>query len=197
MVTKCKMPPELVLEELPYCQPVMQTVQGGVNRAADIAAFEDLVISVRQCTKAYGNESHSIVNFLVARFSEKMIKKHDKRNLEWVYDILHPDFGTVEVCKYAYCAMHGIKLRTLEYIQDLVREGHVAQMASGDVKKQLTLKDAFMAFKLDIDFYHAHIANFMDISKVKEKERYFVAVAFLSDFFDLASESMPSGKVCF
>ena len=168
-----------------YCAPV--------NR--DSNAFERLVMNAREATAKFREETpeadKALKNFLMVKLGDS--KRYNKSTTDWNYLVVNPErHEPVSVCRQAFAAIYGIKMSTINYVQRLLRGGEAVKFADTESTK-VTLKDMFAHWGMDIEFYHQNIANFCDFTAVPETEGGIAAAAYLSDFFDLASEHQPTG----
>ena len=174
---------------LTYCPSV------GSQQKGNSETFDRLVNNIREATRKFSGESaeakRAMQQFLMNKFSEG---KHSRsKTYEWRYDVISPDHRhPITVCKNAFVAIYGIKLSTLEYVQRLIRKEATYNNVNRTNEK-LTIQKAFETWGMDVNFYHQNIANFCDFNSIPETEGSLVAAAFLSDFFDLASEHQPTG----
>ena len=170
--------------------------QVGSTDTVDVGSFERLVAHAREATKKYradtSEANKALINFLMNKFSQG--RNLTNKKYEWHYDILSPDHrDPIKVCQNAFCAVYGIKMHTITYVQRRLRD-EVAIERTRPVNVNLTVDDAFGAWGMDPQYYHQQIANFCDFNAIAETEGSLVAAAYLSDYFDLSSEHQPTGK---
>jgi hypothetical protein len=149
-----------------------------------VEAFEGFITDVRKATQEFQRETpeakKALKAFLMCRFKDR------KR--------VHPAYKEpVQLCKNSFVAVFGIKMATLNYVQKLIREE--ADAFNYAVDEAMDIETIFKAWGMDITYYHQHIANFCDFTKVSEQEGTMTCAAFLSDYFDLSSEYQPTSQV--
>ena len=169
-----------------YCQPVKR----------DSSAFERLIFNAREATAKYREETpeaeKALKSFLMIKLADA--RRIANSNYDWKYVVVDPERREpVTVCKKAFAAIYGITMSQINYAQRLIRDGENVKFED-KVRQKTTLKDVFAFWGMDIEFYHQNIANFCIFTAVPETEGGIAAAAYLSDFFDLASEHQPTGK---
>ena len=191
-----KMPRDSTVK--PCCPTHMPKYCVGVGDSVnvkDVDAFERIITHARFSTEKYQQDTpeanKALRAFLVAKLKEG--RKITNSSFDWNYTVVVPEYrDPIPVCMKAFAAVYGIKMSTLKDVQRHIRDDEVpSHTAPGEQK--MTMEEAFGAWGMDIGFYHSNIANFCDFNAVPETEASMVAAAYLSDFFDLASESQPTG----
>jgi hypothetical protein len=167
-------------------------------QSRDSSAFERLVLNSRDATAKYRQDTPeadtALQNFLMLKLRDARIVGADGKNTDWNYSVVDPARGEcIPVCRYAFIAIYGFSMSKLKYVQRLINNDVAVKFTDADAKAA-TVKDVFSCFGMDVEFYHQNVANFCDFNAVPESEGAISAVAYLADFFELASEHQPTGK---
>ena len=115
-------------------------------------------------------------------------------NYDWKegYYVKDSAMESIYVCKEAWCAIMGVKVGGLEYIQDLVRAGEVPNADADGIHERIDVSKAFLHCGINVDTYHYYIGAFCVISAIPQTEASLVAAAWLSDYFELVGEAQPN-----
>ena len=179
-----------------FCGEIIPLQQKEMSDA--ICEFENFVITLRSATSKFRRgtkESDDMLSqYLRDRFAEKH-KKLDKGNYEWIYDLVHPIKGNIEVCRRAWIGCFGVSWQKVRFAQECVKGGNFLSSKVVPAADIITLNDAFERFGLELNDYLGSFDNFMDISKVSETQGSLIATAWLSREFDSTGEAQPDEKV--
>ena len=131
-------------------------------------------------------------------FNKYCDPRNDNRKWESAYRLRMPDLSEVQVCRTAWCAINGLSINGVEWIQRKLRQFKGANLTVGaldGVDDEVNMKTAFEHFGIDIEGCHSYISNFVELHEVPESEASLVLVCWLADYFDLIGEEQPGARV--
>jgi len=114
-----------------------------------------------------------------------------KYNWKECYYIFLPDGTKSNVCKSSWIGITGITRGKVEYAQGRVKRGQEPIKSYMDDNEVVDVAKAFDYWGMDYDKYRGHIQAYCNFDKVGENKGSIIAVAYLSDLFDLIGEAQP------
>ena len=106
-------------------------------------------------------------------FNKYCDSSNDNWKWESAYKLRMPDLSEVQVCRTAWCAINGLSINGVEWIQRKLRQSKGVNLTVGPldgVNDEVNMKSAFEYFGIDIEGGHSYMGNVIELQEVPESE---------------------------